>query len=131
MSRGIGLGCPVREGSGADTRPAAPDTRLFTREGSGAATHLVALDPASLLGRAPELPRVPWPQIPSPHSGGLWCHRVSHGYLTGPRIKKYQDITGVQRGSHVTEVHPRDIRCMQDMQADGDIMTCNASRPGP
>jgi hypothetical protein len=44
----------------------------------------VAPDLASLLGRAPTLPRVPWLQTPPPFSKGLRCCHVSHSFE--PRI---------------------------------------------
>jgi hypothetical protein len=48
---------------------------LPVREGSGTATCHVALDPTSLLGRAPMLPHVPRLWILPPCSGGLQrCH---------------------------------------------------------
>jgi hypothetical protein len=52
---------------------------LPTQEGSGAATRPAALDPASLLGRAPTLPRVPQLWILPPYSGGIWCCHTSRG----------------------------------------------------
>jgi hypothetical protein len=63
--------CRVSSGTG----PCCP-----IREGSSTATRLATLDPASLLGRAPVLPRVPWLRIPPPRSGGLRCHNVSRGF---------------------------------------------------
>jgi hypothetical protein len=47
------------------------------REGTNAATCPTALDLASLLGRAPVLPRVMRLWILPPYSGGLWCCHVS------------------------------------------------------
>jgi hypothetical protein len=48
---------------------------LPVREGSDTATCHATLDPTSLLGRAPMLPRVPWLWILPPCLGGLWrCH---------------------------------------------------------
>jgi hypothetical protein len=41
--------------------------------GSGATTCPVAPDPASMIGRAPTPPRVPWLRIPHPYKGGLRC----------------------------------------------------------
>jgi hypothetical protein len=43
-----------------------------------------ALNPTSLLGRTPVLPRVTRLRTPPPSSGGLWCCHLSHGY--GPRL---------------------------------------------
>jgi hypothetical protein len=63
--------CHVPHGSG----PWLP-----TREGSGASTCLVALDPASLLRRAPALPRTPWLWTLPPCSGGLRHHHVPRGF---------------------------------------------------
>jgi hypothetical protein len=57
--------------------PCLPD-----REGSGAATCRTAPDPASLLGRAPMLPRAPQLRTPHPCSRGLQSCHVSHG--SGP-----------------------------------------------
>jgi hypothetical protein len=48
-------------------------------EGSGAATCSTAPDHASLLGRAPTLPRAPRLRILPLCSGGLWCCHVSYG----------------------------------------------------
>jgi hypothetical protein len=52
---------------------------LPARECFGTATGPAALDPASLLERAPTLPRVPWLGILPPCSGGLRRCHVSHG----------------------------------------------------
>jgi hypothetical protein len=52
---------------------------LSAREGSGAATCPTALNPASLLRRAPTLPHVPQLQILPPYSGGLRRCHVSCG----------------------------------------------------
>jgi hypothetical protein len=121
VSHGSGPCLPAREGSGAATCPMTPDPasllgrapalprvlrhrtpppcsgglrrchvshdtgpRLLTREGSGAAMCPTASDPASLLGRTPTLPRVPWHRILPPCSGGLRRCHVSHS--TGPRL---------------------------------------------
>jgi hypothetical protein len=48
-------------------------------EGSGVVACPTALDPTSLLGRAPALPRVPRIQIMCPCSGWLRRCHVSHG----------------------------------------------------
>jgi hypothetical protein len=50
------------------------------REGYGATTCFTALDPASLLGRALMLPRLPQLRTLPPRSGGLRCCHVSHGF---------------------------------------------------
>jgi hypothetical protein len=50
------------------------------REGTNAATCHMALDPASLLARAPVLPRVMRLWILPPYLRGLWCCHVSRGY---------------------------------------------------
>jgi hypothetical protein len=52
---------------------------LPTREGTGIATCPVAPNPASLLTRAPTLPRIPRHQTSPPYSGGLWHCHVSYG----------------------------------------------------
>jgi hypothetical protein len=65
--------CYVSLGS----RPCLP-----AREGSGAATCPLAPDPASLLGRALKLPRIPQLQTLPPYLGGLRRCYVYHG--TGP-----------------------------------------------
>jgi hypothetical protein len=69
VSHSTGLGYPIRERSSGAMRFTAPDP-LSTQEGSGAATHPVAPDPASLLGRALELPHVSRPRIPLPAQEG-------------------------------------------------------------
>jgi hypothetical protein len=53
---------------------------LPTREGSGVATYPIALNPASLLGRALALPCAPRLWTMSPCLGGLRCCHVSHGF---------------------------------------------------
>jgi hypothetical protein len=58
--------------------------RLLAEVGSGAATCPAALDPASLLGRAPALSCVPRHRILPSCSRGLRRSHVSHG--TGPRL---------------------------------------------
>jgi hypothetical protein len=52
---------------------------LPAREGSNAAMYPMALDPASLLGRAPVLPHVLRLQILHPYSRGLRRCHMSHG----------------------------------------------------
>jgi hypothetical protein len=52
---------------------------LPAREGSGVVTCPTALDPASMLGRAPMLPCVSWLRILPPCSGGIRRCHVSHG----------------------------------------------------
>jgi hypothetical protein len=58
------------------------EPHLPIREGSSAAMWPMALDLASLLGRAPVLPRVLLLQTSPPSRGGLRCYNVSHG--SGP-----------------------------------------------
>jgi hypothetical protein len=55
-------------------------TRLPARDSSGATLCPVALDPASLLGRASALPQVPWLRILPPYLGGLRRYHISHGF---------------------------------------------------
>jgi hypothetical protein len=59
---------PTREGSGAVTCSTAPD---LASECSSAATHPMALDPASLLGRASASPHVIHLRTPPPRWRGL------------------------------------------------------------
>jgi hypothetical protein len=56
-----------------------PHTGLSPRQGRRTATCTIALDPASLLGRAPALSRVPRLWILPPCSGGLRRCHVSRG----------------------------------------------------
>jgi hypothetical protein len=69
---------PTREGSGAVTCSTAPD---LASECSSAATHPMALDPASLLGRASASPRVIHLRTPPPRWRGLQCRHMSSSSL--------------------------------------------------
>jgi hypothetical protein len=64
--------------------PYSSGSSLPAREGYGAAKCHMALDPASLLGRAPVLPHVPLHRTPPPCSRGHQCCHVLHG--SGPRL---------------------------------------------
>jgi hypothetical protein len=66
---------------------------LPAQEGSGAATCPVAPDPASLLRRAPTLPRVLRHRPPPPCSGGLRCCHVSYGSLWAVDIKNKERLS--------------------------------------
>jgi hypothetical protein len=57
---------------------------LPAEAGSDAATYPTALDPTSLLRRAPLLPHVTRLGTPPPYSGGLWYYHVSHSF--GPYL---------------------------------------------
>jgi hypothetical protein len=78
LFRGSRPHLPTREGSSAVTCSTAPD---LASECSSAATHPMALDPASLLGRAPASPRVVHLRIPPPRWRGLQCCHVSSSSL--------------------------------------------------
>jgi hypothetical protein len=56
-----------------------PHTGLSPRQGRCTATCPTSLDPTTLLGRAPTLPRVTWLWIPPPCSRGLRCCHESCG----------------------------------------------------
>jgi hypothetical protein len=96
--------------------------------GSGVATSPTVPDPASLLGRAPVLPRVTQLRTLPPYSGGLRCCHVPHG--SGPclparegsyavtcpaclrgmqalRIKKCLAGLPKRLGSHVSKARPQ------------------------
>jgi hypothetical protein len=53
------------------------------RDGFSAVTRLAAPDPASMHGRAPEVPHAPQLLTPPPRSGELRCHHVPCSYLWG------------------------------------------------
>jgi hypothetical protein len=63
----------------AVTYAVASDHTLPAEVGSGDATCPMAPDLASLLRRAPTLPRVPQLQTSLPYRGGLRCFHVFHG----------------------------------------------------
>jgi hypothetical protein len=65
------------------------EPHLPIKEGSGADTCPVASDPASLLKRAPVLPRVRQLRAPPSHQGGLWCCHVSRS--SGPHLSAEED----------------------------------------
>jgi hypothetical protein len=75
---------PCRDGLWHCHMPHGSAPRLLARKGSGAATCRTALDPVSLLGRAPVLSRVARLRTPPPCSVGLQCCHVPHGF--GPRL---------------------------------------------
>jgi hypothetical protein len=98
-------------------------------EGSGATMCFVAPDLASLLRRAPVLPRVPWLRTPPLRWGGLQCCHVSHGSephlptkegsggamypttLCGPRGSSAKEVAAgpvMRLGSHVPKAHAYD-----------------------
>jgi hypothetical protein len=83
VSHGLDPTVPFMRALVPPTRPAILDPRLPTREGSDVATRLVAMGPASLTERAPELPRVAWHRTRPPSLGGLCGRHVSHNYLWG------------------------------------------------
>jgi hypothetical protein len=86
--------CHVSHGSGS---------RLPAREGFGAATCHTVSDPASLLGRASVLPRVPRVQTPSLCLGGLRCCHVPPASLFRrapmlPHVPRLRTLLSCSRG---------------------------------
>jgi hypothetical protein len=119
--------------------------RLPAQEGSGATTCRTALDPASLLGRAPVFPHVTRLWVLSPYSGGLRRYHVSHGsgpYLpapggsdavTCPATLMRSHALKINKGLAVTACNKTRVflrhactllRHLQDARADNIIMTC-------
>jgi hypothetical protein len=68
------------------------ESSVPSRDGSGAATCPVALDPVSLLGRAPGLPRVPRHRTLPPCSGGLRRCHVSCSSLWAAVLKNKERL---------------------------------------
>jgi hypothetical protein len=145
-SRGSGSCLPTQEGSGAATRPTAPDPAsllrralvlphipwlrilplyskglrcyhmsrgsgscLPARVGSGAAMCSMALDPTSLLRRAPVLPCVPRYHTLPPYLGGLRCYHVSRCSLWATYLKNKEMLSWPTYAARLT--------CFQDMPA--------------
>jgi hypothetical protein len=74
---------------------------LPAQEDSDAATCLTALDPASLLERAPTLSRVPRLRILPPCLGGLRRCHMSRGSQWATGLKKWLADQGMQLGLRV------------------------------
>jgi hypothetical protein len=84
-------------------RLGTPYTGLSPRQGAKrTAICPIALDSASLLGRAPALPRVPLHRILPPCLGGLWRYHVSHSI--GPHLPGRE---GFGAGTRPTDLDPR------------------------
>jgi hypothetical protein len=97
----------TRKGSGAATRPAAPDPATLQGRAS-ALPHVLWIGPASLQERAPTLPCVLWLQTPPSHGRGLWCHHVSGGPLRAIGHRNKERHTRMfPRLAHVVPRHAR------------------------
>jgi hypothetical protein len=70
-------------------------SHIPTDEGSGAATRPAAPDPASPQRMAPVLPCVPWLHSPPPCSGGLRCCHASRG--SGARLPTQEGTDAAMR----------------------------------
>jgi hypothetical protein len=100
----------------------------------------MAPNPASLLGRAPVLPRILWLRTSPPGWGGLWRYHASCSSLwaAGLSIKKGLAGLPMQLGSCIFKAHThvpkapdaRAIMGLQDVRTGGIIITYKTCKQG-